>query len=159
LRVLIVEDNVDSGEMLAELLQVTGAEVHHVVDGDTALTTGGRLRPQVILLDIGLPGKTGYEVAREVRATTWGEQAFIVALTGWGSAEDRVRTREAGFDRHLVKPVQPDALLKLIAERQARRMTTEAAEQEGTAEPSRTPEAEKTAAKRASRALGSSPVE
>ncbi len=117
LRVLVVEDNIDSGEMLTELLQQTGAEVHHVADGDAALLTGERLRPQVVLLDIGLPGKTGYEVAREARATTWGERAFIVALTGWGSAEDRERTRAAGFDRHLVKPVQPKALLDLIAER------------------------------------------
>jgi DNA-binding response OmpR family regulator len=85
-----------------------------VVDGESALVTGERLRPHVLLLDIGLPGKSGYDVAREVRASAWGEHVFIVALTGWGSSSDRQRTREAGFDRHLVKPVQPDALLKLV---------------------------------------------
>jgi len=116
LRVLVVEDNVDAGAMLSELLQLTGAEVQHVVDGESALSTGERLRPQVLLLDIGLPGKSGYDVAREVRASEWGKGIFIVALTGWGSAEDRVRTKAAGFDRHLVKPIQPDALLELLAE-------------------------------------------
>ncbi|MEY4547396.1 MAG: hypothetical protein RL685_3591 [Pseudomonadota bacterium] len=146
LRVLIVEDNVDSGEMLSELLQLTGAEVHHVVDGESALVTGERLRPQVLLLDIGLPGKSGYDVAREVRASSWGEHVFIVALTGWGSSSDRERTREAGFDRHLVKPVQPDALLELVAEHRRGGDRTGAAASGG-------------AATRESRTLGGSPVE
>lgn len=148
-RVLIVEDNVDSGEMLTELLQLTGAEVHHVVDGDAALVTGERLRPEVVLLDIGLPGKSGYEVAREMRATAWGASAFIVALTGWGSAEDRERTREAGFNHHLVKPVQPETLLALIAEQR------EAGGERGGPGAARELPAERPA----SRALGSSPVE
>jgi DNA-binding response OmpR family regulator len=98
------------------LLQVAGAEVHVAPDGESALALGEQVQPRVILLDIGLPGISGYEVAREVRRSSWGEQVLIVALTGWGSTQDRVRSKQAGIDRHMVKPVNPDLLLALIAE-------------------------------------------
>ena len=116
LRVLVVEDNHDSAEMLSELLQLAGAEVHLAPDGESALVLVARVQPRVILLDIGLPGMSGYDVARQVRDSSWGAQVLIVALTGWGSAEDRARSRAAGVDRHLVKPVDPEALMALIAE-------------------------------------------
>jgi signal transduction histidine kinase/ActR/RegA family two-component response regulator len=116
LSVLLVEDNRDSAEMLAELLALAGAEVQLAHDGESALLLAAQLEPQVILLDIGLPGISGYEVARQVRSSSWGQQARIVALTGWGSANDRIRSKEAGIDRHLVKPVQPSALMALLAE-------------------------------------------
>jgi signal transduction histidine kinase/ActR/RegA family two-component response regulator len=116
LSVLVVEDNRDSAEMLSDLLQVAGAEVHVAPDGESALALGEQVQPRVILLDIGLPGISGYEVAREVRRSSWGEQVLIVALTGWGSTQDRVRSKQAGIDRHMVKPVNPDLLLALIAE-------------------------------------------
>jgi len=116
LRVLLVEDNLDSAEMLGELLELAGAQVQLAHDGESALGLGAQLEPQVILLDIGLPGISGYEVARRVRSSSWGERTSIVALTGWGNADDRVRSKEAGIDRHLVKPVQPGALLALLTE-------------------------------------------
>jgi CheY-like chemotaxis protein len=80
-----------------------------------ALRLGAQLEPNIILLDIGLPGMSGYEVAERARRTPWGTRAFIVALTGWGNSDDRARSKAAGFDRHLVKPVEPRELMALIA--------------------------------------------
>jgi signal transduction histidine kinase/CheY-like chemotaxis protein len=119
LRVLVVEDNRDSAEMLGELLELAGAQVQLAHDGESALDLGAQLDPQVILLDIGLPGMSGYDVARAVRSASWGKHTRIVALTGWGNADDRVRSKEAGIDRLLVKPVQPSALMALLAELRA----------------------------------------
>ncbi|MEO8184588.1 MAG: ATP-binding protein [Deltaproteobacteria bacterium] len=116
LSVLLVEDNRDSAEMLSDLLRLAGAEVHLAPDGESALVLGAQVQPRVILLDIGLPGMSGYEAAEQARRSSWGEQALIVALTGWGSERDRVRSKQAGIDRHLVKPVNPEALMALIAE-------------------------------------------
>jgi two-component system CheB/CheR fusion protein len=116
LSVLVVEDNRDSAEMLGELLELAGAQVQLAHDGESALTLGAQIEPQVILLDIGLPDISGYEVARRARGASWGKHVRIVALTGWGNPDDRVRSKEAGIDRHLVKPVQPDALMALLAE-------------------------------------------
>ncbi|HEU4577683.1 MAG TPA: ATP-binding protein [Polyangiaceae bacterium] len=116
LNVLVVEDNRDSAEMLGELLELAGAQVQLAHDGESALSLAAQFEPQVILLDIGLPGISGYDVARQVRSSGWGARARIVALTGWGNADDRVRSRDAGIDRHLVKPVQPSALMALLAE-------------------------------------------
>jgi DNA-binding response OmpR family regulator len=116
LNVLVVEDNRDSAEMLGELLELAGAQVQLAHDGESALSVGAQFEPQVILLDIGLPGISGYDVARQVRSSSWGGRTHIVALTGWGNADDRVRSKAAGIDRHLVKPVQPGALMALLAE-------------------------------------------
>ncbi len=121
--VLVVEDNEDSAEILKEMLELTGAPVHAAHDGETALRLGAQLEPNIILLDIGLPGMSGYEVAERSRRTPCGARAFIVALTGWGSTDDRARSEAAGFDRHLVKPVDPPELMALIAE--ARDVETE----------------------------------
>jgi PAS domain S-box-containing protein len=113
-RFLIVDDNVDAAVSLAMLLQIGGHEAELAHDGLQALDDAGRLRPDVILLDIGLPKLNGYDVCRQIRAQPWGASVLLVALTGWGQEEDRRRSREAGFDHHLVKPVDPDELMRLL---------------------------------------------
>src|SRR5690606_13152581 len=104
-RVLIVDDNRDSADVLAKLLRSGGNEVTTAYEGWAALAAAERLKPDVVLLDLGMPTIDGYEVCRRIREQEWGRDILLVALTGWGRAEDRERTREAGFDEHLVKPV------------------------------------------------------
>ncbi len=114
LRVLVIEDNQDSADMLRTMLEGLGAEVVVAYDGESGLDAGAAFEPQVVLLDIGLPGMSGYEVARELRCCDWGAHALLMALTGWGQADDRARSQAAGFDWHLVKPVKPEQLLELV---------------------------------------------
>jgi PAS domain S-box-containing protein len=114
-RVLIVDDSEDGAESLAVLLEFGGHHTYKAHDGLAALEAAERLRPDAVLLDIGLPGLNGYEVCRRIRQTPWGKQLTLVALTGWGQDEDRDRSRDAGFDAHMVKPVDFDALLELLA--------------------------------------------
>jgi two-component system CheB/CheR fusion protein len=114
-RVLIVEDNPDARDMLEHLLKRAGHQVKTAMDGVGALEEAARFAPHVVLLDIGLPGMDGYEVARELRATAHGRDAMIVAVTGYGQDQDRIRSREAGFDHHLLKPVDRRTLLDLLA--------------------------------------------
>jgi PAS domain S-box-containing protein len=114
--VLVVDDLVDSAHSLARLLRLKGYRVELAHDGPAALAAAARLRPDAVLLDIGLPGQNGYEVARAIREEPWGRAVPLVALTGWGQEADRRRSREAGFDRHLVKPVDPELLLKTLAQ-------------------------------------------
>jgi signal transduction histidine kinase/CheY-like chemotaxis protein len=113
-RILIVDDNEDAAEMLAELLELTGNDLRKARDGVEAVEVASAFRPDVVLLDIGLPKMNGYEVAQKIREQPWGRDMVLVALTGWGQEEDRRRSREAGFDHHLVKPVEPEALLELL---------------------------------------------
>ncbi|MBG6082210.1 PAS domain S-box-containing protein [Rubrivivax gelatinosus] len=114
-RILIVDDNVDAAEMLAALLSGAGHEVRLRYDGDGLLEAARDFRPQLILLDIGLPRRNGYELAQELTAHWDGRRdSLLVALTGWGSDADRHRARESGFDRHLTKPVAFDALQQLL---------------------------------------------
>ncbi|HVX13982.1 MAG TPA: ATP-binding protein [Pirellulales bacterium] len=120
-RILVVDDNRDSAETLALLLRMAGNETHLANDGYEALAVAERVQPDVILLDIGLPNLNGYDVCRRIREQPWGQDIFIAALTGWGQEEDRQRSREAGFDEHLVKPVNHAALMKLLAESQVAR--------------------------------------
>ncbi|HEY1379601.1 MAG TPA: response regulator [Gemmataceae bacterium] len=115
LRVLVVDDNVDGAESLARLLRLGGHEVRLAHDGPAALTTAGEFRPEAVVLDIGLPGMDGFQVARRLRDAADTKGAVIVAVTGYGREEDRVRSREAGFDHHLVKPVDVDTLCDLLA--------------------------------------------
>jgi PAS domain S-box-containing protein len=120
LRVLVVDDNVDSAESLAEVLEMSGHQVRVAHDGPAALVVAGEFRPQAIVLDIGLPGLSGHEVAKRIRGEDWGRAIHLVALSGWGQAEDRKRSREAGFDAHFVKPVDLDeleAVLRRASER------------------------------------------
>lgn len=114
-RVLVVDDNADGAESLSELLRLLGHEVRTAPDGPAALGTARAFRPAVVLCDIGLPGMDGYEVARRLRADAATAGAVLVAVTGWGSDDDRRKSREAGFDRHLTKPVAPTALVEVLA--------------------------------------------
>jgi len=114
-RVLIVDDNKDAAEWLATLLSLSGHETHVALDGVEAVKAAERLLPDVVLLDIGLPRVDGYEVCRRIRQQAWGRDLVIVALTGWGQEEDRQKSREAGFNTHLVKPVDDEVLLNLLA--------------------------------------------
>ncbi|MBK1616459.1 hypothetical protein CKO44_23745 [Rubrivivax gelatinosus] len=115
-RILVIDDNVDAAEMLAALLIGAGHEVRLLHDGDGVLEAARDFRPHIVLLDIGLPGRNGYEVAQELTAQWDGRRGtLLVALTGWGSDEDRRRAHDAGFDRHLTKPVEFDALEQLVA--------------------------------------------
>jgi two-component system CheB/CheR fusion protein len=113
-RVLIVDDNVDAAESLATVLRLSGHEVYTVHDGAAALTVAEDVRPEVVLLDIGLPGMNGFEVAKQLRARTDLAHMMLVALTGYGQEEDRQRSLAAGFDHHLVKPVAVWELERLM---------------------------------------------
>ena len=113
-RILVVDDNFDAAESLSMLLSITGHETSMAHDGGVAYDCAERERPDVVLLDLGLPTLSGFEVCRRIRQEPWGREIFVIALTGWGQDEDRQKTREAGFDGHLVKPVAYDALLRLL---------------------------------------------
>jgi PAS domain S-box-containing protein len=114
-RVLVVDDNEDAGQSLALLLECQGHEVRVVRDGETALEDVGQWRPDVIILDIGMPGMDGYEVVECLRKEYGREQLRVVALTGFGQEEDRRRGLEAGFDEFLVKPAGPDELIRAVS--------------------------------------------
>jgi DNA-binding response OmpR family regulator len=113
-RVLIVEDNVDSADTMQILLQLSGYEARAAYDGTSALSIAREFEPHAVLLDIGLPRKDGYEVARELRALPQTRTALLVALTGYGHEDDKARATEAGFDAYQVKPVEPAAIEKLL---------------------------------------------
>ncbi|MED5619967.1 response regulator [Ideonella sp. BN130291] len=115
-RVLVVDDNRDAADTLALLLELMGHEIRTAHDGPQALQAAEQFQPEIVLLDIGLPGMNGYEVCRKLRQQPWGRVATVVALTGWGQAEDQRQASEAGFDRHLIKPVEESVLLKLLSE-------------------------------------------
>ncbi len=114
LRILVVDDSEDAALTLATLLELAGYELHLAHDGEQALAAAEACRPDVILLDIGLPKLSGNDVCRRLRQQDWGREMTVIALTGWGQDKDRRRTAEAGFDHHLVKPADPAALLKLL---------------------------------------------
>jgi CheY-like chemotaxis protein len=115
-RILVVDDNRDAADSLGLLLRLMGNEVRTAHDGLEAVGAAAAFRPDVVLLDIGLPKLSGYEVARRIREQEGGKDKLLVALTGWGQDEDRRRSREAGFDHHMTKPVEFDALQKLLGE-------------------------------------------
>ncbi len=116
IRILVVDDNFDAAKMLAMLLRITGNTVHTAHDGVEAFAMAQELRPEIVLLDIGLPKMNGYDVARAIRNEPWGEKVALVAMTGWGMEEDKQRATHAGFDRHMVKPVDAQLLIKLLPE-------------------------------------------
>jgi CheY-like chemotaxis protein len=109
-RILVVEDNADARDMLLALLTLEQHDVVTASDGPAGVDAALRLRPDVALIDIGLPGLNGYEVARRIRATESGRAMKLIALSGYGQSEDTRQAREAGFDLHLVKPVEPKRL-------------------------------------------------
>lgn len=114
-RILVVDDNIDAAESLATLLTLQGHAVQIAHDGLGTLTLARSMRPHIVLLDIGLPGMDGYEVAMRLRECPEASQATLIALTGYGQEQDRARSKEAGFAHHLVKPIDPETLNRLIA--------------------------------------------
>ncbi len=114
-KVLIADDNRDAADSLAILLRGDGHEIRKAYDGAAALETAQEFRPDVALLDIGMPGLDGYEVAQRIREEPWGQGVTLVALTGWGQAQDKERAMAAGFDHHVTKPVEPERLQALLA--------------------------------------------
>jgi PAS domain S-box-containing protein len=115
-RILVVDDNQDSATSLAELLELIGHKTHIAYDGLEAVEAAATFRPEVVLLDIGLPKLNGYDACRKIREQPSGKGIVLIALTGWGQDEDRNKSKAAGFDAHLVKPVDYAALMKLLAE-------------------------------------------
>jgi PAS domain S-box-containing protein len=118
-RVLVADDLRDSADSLARALEARGHTVHVAYDGAEAVAMAIALRPEIALLDLGMPKINGFDVCRQIRSTDWGGSVLVIAQTGWGQEQDRSRTREAGFDHHLVKPVDLDALTELFNRRQA----------------------------------------
>ena len=113
-RLLVVDDNKDAAESMSMLLEMWGHEVAFAYDGPSALETAEQWQPEAVFLDIGLPGMDGYEVAERLRELPQAKDAVLIAITGYGQDDDRLRSRRAGIDHHLVKPVAPDALRSLI---------------------------------------------
>jgi two-component system CheB/CheR fusion protein len=115
--VLLADDNADAADLLGEFLGMEGYTVHTAYDGRSAIELAARVRPQVLVLDIGMPGATGYEVAEWVRQQPWGLDAIMIAVTGWGQEYDGDRALRSGFDARLVKPVNMEQLLLTIRQR------------------------------------------
>jgi PAS domain S-box-containing protein len=115
MRILVVDDNRDSAATLGMLLRKMGNDIRTAHDGLEAVGVAREFRPEVAVLDIGLPKMNGYDVARKMRQEPWGNRVVLIAATGWGQEGDRQRAKEAGFDHHLVKPVDPRKLLRLLA--------------------------------------------
>jgi CheY-like chemotaxis protein len=120
-RILLADDNRDSLESLALLLELQGNEVRTASDGARAVAEAETFRPDVALLDVGMPNLNGYDACRQIRAQEWGRNMLLVALTGWGQEADRARSQEAGFDHHFVKPVDPKVLLRYLDRHSAKR--------------------------------------
>jgi two-component system, sensor histidine kinase len=115
-KVLIVDDSVDAAEMLAAFVAMKGATPYLAHDGAAAVKMAADVQPDVILLDIGMPGIDGYEACRQLRADPRSAGAFIIALTGWGQDQDKRRAKECGFDEHLTKPADLDVVEQLLLE-------------------------------------------
>ncbi len=114
LRILVVDDNLDAADTLAMLLKMMGNNVRTAHDGEEAVLAAGDLRPHAVLCDIGLPKLNGYEVCRRIRQEPWGANVILIAMTGWGQSDDRRKSKEAGFDHHMVKPVEPQSVMTLL---------------------------------------------
>jgi CheY-like chemotaxis protein len=114
-KLLIVDDNRDAAETMAAVLRFSGYEVHTAFSGAAALEIAARLHPQAVLLDIGMPGMNGHEVARRMRHEAWGRHIALIAVTGWGQEDDKQQARAAGFDDHLTKPVDPGEVERLLS--------------------------------------------
>lgn len=115
-RILLADDNRDAAESLAIILRLEGHEVDLAHDGLEALRAFGARTPDIALLDIGMPHTNGYEVARHIRAAPNGRAVLLIAITGWAQDSDKAQSRAAGFDHHLTKPIEPEALIALIAD-------------------------------------------
>jgi len=120
-RVLVVDDLDDAAASLGMLCELHGAEVRVALDGQEALRVCEAFRPDIVLMDITMPNMDGYEAARRIRAEEWGVAPLLIALTGWGRDRDIEAARDAGFDGHLLKPVDPESLVQVITDLQAKR--------------------------------------
>lgn len=114
-RVLIADDNRDAADTLALLLKIKGYDVRSAYDGKEAFEIASQFFPAVAVLDIGMPVSNGFQTAQAMRKQPWGEHMILIAATGWGEASDRQKTREAGFDHHLVKPLDSTKLLEILS--------------------------------------------
>jgi CheY-like chemotaxis protein len=115
-RILVVDDNLGAAKLLSIVVKSLGHEVQTASNGQEAIERGRAFEPGIVIMDIGLPVMDGYEAARVIRSEPWGREILLIALTGWGQDDDKQKTREAGFNRHLVKPVEPDMIRKILAE-------------------------------------------
>jgi CheY-like chemotaxis protein len=113
--VLVADDNRDAAESLAMVLRFAGYEVSIAFNGAEALELGGQKRPRAAIIDIGMPGMSGHEVARRMRLEAWGRNAVLIALTGWGQEQDKQAAKAAGFDEHMTKPVDPETVERILA--------------------------------------------
>jgi PAS domain S-box-containing protein len=119
-RILLIDDNVDAADSLGQILELMDHEVRTAYDGASGIEAARAFRPDIVLCDIGMPKMNGYDTARTLRSEAWGKDTVLVALTGWSHEEDRRKSAEAGFDHHLVKPVEVDALVSLLGDARAR---------------------------------------
>jgi CheY-like chemotaxis protein len=120
LRVLVIDDNRDSADSATDVLRLLGNQVESAYDGERGVAAARRLRPHMILIDLAMPGMDGFEVRQQLRDAGDAANAYLVAMTGFGNEEDKQRTRAAGFDAHLTKPVELDALVSLLNEARTR---------------------------------------
>ena len=112
----MVDDNKDSAASLSALLELAGHRADIANDGLEGVRLAEKIRPEVILMDIGMPKLNGYDAARRIRAQEWGKEITLIAVSGWGQESDRTKSKAAGFDAHLVKPVEYSALVKILAD-------------------------------------------
>jgi PAS domain S-box-containing protein len=119
-RILVIDDNLDAADSLGQILELMGNEVLTAYDGESGIEAAKAFRPDIVLCDIGMPKMNGYDTARTLRSEAWSKDTVLVALTGWSHEEDRRRSADAGFDHHLVKPVEVDALCALLADLRGR---------------------------------------
>ena len=113
-RLMVIDDNKDAADSMALLVETAGHRVRTAYDGQEALDLASIFAPDVLLLDLGVPGLNGFEIARRIRRQPWGRKVALIAVTGWGQEQDRQRTAEAGFDAHLIKPVGTADLLRAL---------------------------------------------
>lgn len=123
LRVLIADDNRDAADTLALLLKIKGYDVRSAYDGKEAFEAASQFLPAVAVLDIGMPISNGFQTAQKIREQPWGQGMVLIAATGWGESSDRQKTRDAGFNHHLVKPLDSTKLLELLASVSTKRPT------------------------------------
>jgi len=126
MRILVADDNRDAAASLAALLRIVGHDVRTAHNGVEAVGLADEHRPDVIVMDIGMPKMNGYDAARKIRAEPWGKHVAIYAVSGWGQEDDKRLSTEAGIDHHLVKPVEPETLLRLLALRERATASTNA---------------------------------
>jgi CheY-like chemotaxis protein len=124
-RILVADDNLDAAESLGMMLRLMGHDVRTVRDGLQAVEEAAAFRPDLALLDIGMPGLSGYDVARRIREQRWGQEIILIALTGWGQEEDKRKAQQAGFDQHFTKPASPNELARMIARLHAESVRTD----------------------------------